>query len=217
MTSKTTIPPQAYTREMLTKAFEWLKTQPQSVKDKVVSADGLVQLYLHSKRFGAPTLALLDENQPKLEDLISVENFKQDLKSLAQGLKQFEDSPSTPPAFSSSTFNTPKKDLKADEGDSMPYTQPPHNTYTAPSAPSPSPQEQSYQPAPTPPPAAPQPQPSYPPPQTSQTSSQSIPQGWDEKTFWAVKSTRERFNLSSDQEALRMLVATGFDRLRNSF
>lgn len=52
---------------------------------------------------------------------------------------------------------------------------------------------------------------------TTGPSTQGMIQGWDEKTYWAVKTTRDRFNLSSDQEALRMLVATGFDRLRESF
>lgn len=212
MTSKTTIPPQAYTRDTLTKAFEWLKTQPQAVKDKAVSADTLVHLFLHSKRFGSPTLALLDENQPSLEDLISVESFKHDLKTLAQGLKQFEDGPSTKDALQSSTAK------KAEEGAPMPYKQPPQTYNTAPYSQPSSPQV-NYQPT-----AQAQPQQ---PPQTSYqaqeasaalpSNSPTMPHGWDEKTFWAVKSTRERFNLSSDQEALRMLVATGFDRLRNSF
>ncbi len=306
MSAKTSTPPQAYTRETLTKAFEWMKSQPESIKDKIVSADSLVRFYLHSKRFGSPTLALLDDRQPNLEDLISVENFKQDLKDLAQGLKQFEEpadpqvpfqarpvelsaSVTTSPTFASSSYKTsaavsePRPSTKSvDSGrvqeqnygyssriaeqtaspiataqpppTTQPYAgpiqQPVSQQYSAPNQQTPSQQyatssqyatSQQYA-APTQQHTNPQQnyQPSHahaskegpmnyshqaPPSQSWNNSMPSqdpsmgptLTLAWDEKTFMAVKAVKERFNLSSDQEALRMLVATGFDRLREGF
>ncbi len=81
-------PPQAYTREVLTQAFNWLRTQPQSVKDRALTADSLVSLYLHARR--QEHLGSWESEAP-----VSSENFKSDLKNLAQGLREFENF--TPP------------------------------------------------------------------------------------------------------------------------
>ncbi|MCB0412297.1 MAG: hypothetical protein KDD22_07210 [Bdellovibrionales bacterium] len=193
MISKTSVPPQAYTRETLSHAFEWLKTQPQHIKDRVMTADNLVQAYIHSKKFGSPTLSLLDENQPKLEDVISVESFKSDLRNLAHGMKQFETSeavapphPKTAPQAAAETAPSPSVSDFKGETMSAVSSPPGQNPWMGASAQGPS-----------------TPMPSQGP--------------WDEKSLWAIRATKERFNLSSDQEAIRMLIASGFDRLKESF
>lgn len=43
-------PPQAYTREVLAKAYSWLKDQNDETKAKALTADALVSLYLQSLR-----------------------------------------------------------------------------------------------------------------------------------------------------------------------
>ena len=87
MANGPTLPPQAYTREILTAAFNWLQAQPESVKKLAVTPDALVGLYMRAQRYGASSM---EADAP-----VSSQNFMSDLKNLAQGLKQF-DEPSRP-------------------------------------------------------------------------------------------------------------------------
>ena len=66
------LPPQAFTKETLQKAYTWLLTQSASVKDMATSQDMLVSLYLKAQRNGEASL-----------DTPSIQNFKQELKNLA--------------------------------------------------------------------------------------------------------------------------------------
>lgn len=103
----TNLPPQAYTRETLTQAFAWLQSQPEAVRRSATTPESLVGLYTRNQRFGpdniktetrfvssAPISPLagdddLDHLSPT-EAPISAQNFKTDLKTLAEGLKQFD-------------------------------------------------------------------------------------------------------------------------------
>lgn len=89
MANGPTLPPQAYTREILTAAFNWLQSQPESVRKLATTPDALVGLYMRAQRYGNSNL----ENDAP----VSSQNFMSNLKSLAEGLKQFEQSPMTPP------------------------------------------------------------------------------------------------------------------------
>lgn len=82
----TSVPPQAYTRDTLVKALEWISDQPPAVREKAKSADLLVSYYLQARR----------QSAADLEAPISGEAFKADLKHLAEDLKQFEDPPPPP-------------------------------------------------------------------------------------------------------------------------
>jgi hypothetical protein len=66
------LPPQAYTKETLQKAYTWLLTQNASVKEMVNSQDMLISLYLKAQRSGDSSL-----------ETPSIQNFKQELKNLA--------------------------------------------------------------------------------------------------------------------------------------
>lgn len=66
------LPPQAYTKETLQKAYTWLLTQNASVKDMATSQDMLVSMYLKAQRSGDASL-----------ETPSIQNFKQELKNLA--------------------------------------------------------------------------------------------------------------------------------------
>lgn len=83
MSSNTTLPPQAYTRETLTTAFNWLQSQPESVKKQATTPDSLVCLYARAQRMGGGSF--------ETEAPVSSQNFMSDLKNLAEGLRQFED------------------------------------------------------------------------------------------------------------------------------
>lgn len=66
------LPPQAYTKETLQKAYTWLLNQSPAVKDLASTQDMLVSLYLKAQRSGEASL-----------DMPSIQNFKQELKNLA--------------------------------------------------------------------------------------------------------------------------------------
>lgn len=66
------LPPQAYTKETLQKAYTWLLSQNASIKDMASTQDMLVSLYLKAQRNGEASL-----------ETPSIQNFKQELKSLA--------------------------------------------------------------------------------------------------------------------------------------
>jgi hypothetical protein len=82
MANGPTLPPQAYTREILTNAFNWLQSQPESVRKIATTPDALVGLFLRAQRYGNSSL---EADAP-----ISSQSFISDLKNLAEGLKQFE-------------------------------------------------------------------------------------------------------------------------------
>ncbi|MBX7230601.1 MAG: hypothetical protein K1X29_00815 [Bdellovibrionales bacterium] len=74
------VPPQAYTRETLVEAFEWLKDQPASIQEKATHAEALVGLYLTAKRRN------YSQDQAKTQQR-SVETFNNDLRKIAQNIE----------------------------------------------------------------------------------------------------------------------------------
>jgi hypothetical protein len=107
-----TLPPQAYTRDVLVKAIDWVATQSPAMRERASSADALVSLYLQARR---------RTSEWQNEAPVSGENFRNDLKHLAEDLKQFEQ-PSAPPQVPH-----------------VPVYEPPPPTYTPPPMPAPPP------------------------------------------------------------------------------
>lgn len=103
-------PPQAYTRETLAQAYVWLKDQPNSIKERAKNADALVSLYLHACRHG---LDVFKENSSESEAPRSSQNFKNTLKDLSEGFRQFEESTvvEMPNNVSHLNPNVPKQNL----------------------------------------------------------------------------------------------------------
>lgn len=66
------LPPQAYTKDVLQKAYTWLLTQSPAIKEIASSQEMLIGLYLKAQRNGDASL-----------ETPSIQNFKQELKSLA--------------------------------------------------------------------------------------------------------------------------------------
>lgn len=170
-------PPQAYTREVLAQAYNWLKTQPASVRERAQSADTLVSLYLHAKRYGAHSLSPWD-GEPEGNS----QTFKSDLKNLARDFKDFE-----PPAVS-----------LAVPVESMPTT-----TTTQAVAQQAVATTQTVQTVTT--------------TQVKATSTAfaNLEQNLDPRTVEILRDMRDRLNLSSEMEVLRMLIVIGYDRLRS--
>lgn len=73
------LPPQAYTKETLTKAYMWLAHQNSSIKELATTPDILVSLFLKAQRSGEEAL-----------DRPSIQNFKNELKSLAGLMGELE-------------------------------------------------------------------------------------------------------------------------------
>ncbi len=144
------LPPQAYTKETLQKAYAWLLTQNESVKGIAQDQNILVSLYLKAQRNGEASL-----------EAPSIQNFKQELKSLANMIGEFQPMPS--------------------------MTQPTH-------LPAPAPVQQTQQQVQKPIPAT--------------------DLNFDIETLKALNLVRETLNLSSEQEALRALVALGLRQFK---
>lgn len=184
------MPPQAYTREMLAQAFDWLKGQPQYIRERATTADGLVSMYLQSRRAngGQPAAGSghaglatgSGTGSSAGEDAPSVESFKSDLRHLAENMKSFE----SPVAFETPVIRPPATHhtTKASTVTTAPDPKPEFATVTA-----------------TVTPARPiEPKHSY-----------------DSQTMEAIQTVRQKLNLSSDSEALRMLVKLGFEKVRS--
>ena len=73
------LPPQAYTKETLNKAFLWLKMQSDDIKAKATTTDSMVSYYLRHRRLGKTSF-----------DSASSNAFQDDLKSLSKGFNDFE-------------------------------------------------------------------------------------------------------------------------------
>jgi hypothetical protein len=73
------LPPQAYTKDTLTKAYMWLVHQNSSIKELATTPDILVSLFLKAQRNGDESL-----------DTPSIQNFKNELKSLAGMMGELE-------------------------------------------------------------------------------------------------------------------------------
>ncbi len=144
------LPPQAYTQETLKEAYSWLQSQPDELKKIATTPDHLVALYCKINRNGGDTHFLGSR---------SSQNFKSDLKSLAQEIQQFE--PST--QFSNGKSSAGQQ-LKQQQSQTVNYLD-------------------------------------------------SIDMG----TRQMLVEVQSQFNLSSEFEALRMLVKLGFDRSKRIF
>jgi hypothetical protein len=181
------IPPQAYTRDTLVKAIEWLSIQPPIVRERANSADLIVSHYLQARRMTSAA---------PMEAPISQENFKADLRHLAEDLKRFEE-PSAPPP--------------------QPTRSPSYIAPATMSAPAPMPVQQSLPlaaamasaPIVSPPPAPV----AAPPP--------LVPTGpvWaiDARSLTVAREMQDRLNLGSENEAIRMLITLGAERARALF
>lgn len=179
MAVTTTIPPQAYTRDTLVKAIEWIGTQPQSIREKATSADLVVSYYMQACRKAAA----------HMEAPVSQENFKADLRNLAEGLRQFEDQVAPPPQPTRFPSYGPTPDW------------PPQPAL-------------HVQPAPMP--AAP---PISPPPQPQPPKAHTAGLTWniDPRSLAAAKDIQNRLNLGSEAEAIRLLITLGAERARELF
>lgn len=152
------IPPEAFTHRELAQALSWLENQPEHIKKAVQNnKEAIVGLFKKSMRNGNGELPNNLMAPPPSSDA-----FRSDLKSLAQGLRQFEDPMDA------------KIESEFKETSELESTQP-----------------------------------------VTQTPIPVAKKGQfdlDEKSLALIQMVKSEFNLSQDSEALRMLIALGYDK-----
>lgn len=262
------LPPQAYTKETLLKAYNWLQSQSDQVREMATTPDQLVSLFLKASRHGQETL-----ERPSLQ------NFKSELKNLAAMMPDLEKKqqavtaqvvtqpvtvthipPSAPQnfqgaaqvsqttttqSFATNTITTQQVGVAQT---SAPIPPPPQAAFVNPTSAqptyanptssqstyvNPSVQQHGYNNQPTHQTTYSQP---TPPPTGHGSYSQSTPhQGQpehvyqtthaapsrgsniDEATQSLIREVKNELNLSSDHEALRMLVKIGYQKVRSLY
>lgn len=196
------LPPQAYTRETLMQAFDWIKTQPRQVQDLASSTDALVSIYMQARRRAG---------NHGVTHPVSSQSFKQDLKNLAEGLRQFEDDGTAAAADAAqTTYVAPagahvvSAHVVSAQAAAV-HHQMPVQQQAPPQQQGPLPQYQAAQ--------------FHSSPQQMASPPQQIPQvsQLDPKSVEVLRLVQSRFNLSSENEALRMLISLGFEKVREIF
>lgn len=220
------LPPQAYTKETMLKAYQWLIGQNSSIKEMATTPDILVSLYLKATRDGSGAL-----------DRPSIQNFKNELRSLAGIMGELD----RPQQNRQDSF---------EESAVKRTTQPTPPAPTPVAAPVSSQPQIATQPMVSPTPTAPTPAPVSAPAavESAVAATPTVPAGPvhsqitpavgqtpvlpTEKTLATTTQTsnalelldlssrcmiqevKEDFNLSSDLEALRMLIKIGHSRAK---
>lgn len=161
------LPPQAYTKDTLQRAYTWLLSQSSSIKELASSQDMLVSLYLKAQRNGEASL-----------EAPSIQNFKQELKSLANMMGDFSAGAQSTNSTLSNSHTTATQ----------------NNVYV----------QTNVQAAP---PVAPV------MPAQNNANTLSIA-SLDSQSLHAINEVRAAFNLSSDHEALRALIALGHKQFK---
>ena len=180
------LPPQAYTKDTLTKAYMWLLNQNPSIKEIATTPDVLVTLFLKAQRNGDESL-----------DTPSIQNFKNELKSLASMMGDLGPGP----AQMSKPASVP----------SQPQNEAPPRHFHAQVDPAPkSAHQTSHQSAHHTPHQAP-------PSAASQQTVSSFMSQLDTKSQFMVNELREQLNLSSDTEVLRFLISLGYNKAKNLY
>lgn len=173
------LPPQAYTKETMLKAYQWLMVQNSSIKEMATTPDILVSLYLKATRDGDHSL-----------DRPSIQNFKNELKSLA-GMMGELDRPQP-------VMGTPVQQVHQQVHQQVQQQQVHQHVVH---------QAQPLMQAPT------QTQLSYTEKTVTATSrTPDLLEMLDCGSKLMIQEVKDEFNLSSDMEALRMLIKVGYSR-----
>ena len=211
------LPPQAYTKDTLLKAYNWLQSQSDQVKELATTPDQLVSLFLKSTRLGQDSLQRYANNNsaPSIQtsppvshghadqsDRPSVQSFKTELKSLAGMMGDLEKAPVINPNAPIPAYQGPTQN---------PHYQAPLQGYQGPVA--------SSQGAPQMAAATTNVYVS-----SNMQNMNSAPVhgansglGYDENTQNLIREVKNELNLSSEMEALRMLVKIGYQKVRSLY
>lgn len=178
------LPPQAYTKETLQKAYSWLLTQNSNIKEMASTQDMLISLYLKAQRNGDASL-----------EAPNIQNFKQELKSLAHLMGDLQTQNTFP---AQNTFPVQNSNASINP---RTFDQSPENSLVKPVEKTHETREVKTQ-------------------QISQTSitttthATSLIHQLDDTSMNAVEDVKHILNLSSDIEAIRALIAIGYKHFK---
>ncbi len=195
------LPPQAYTRETVAEAFEWMKSQSPSTRDLAKDANTLVSLYLNAKRHKR-----IKNMQPG-----DSAEFQNELKSLAKGIKQFnQDSEQPKPSLNVDIQRRPINTVSDAQKESIDQAiaslqfKADSNSINQPiNAPVTKPQNQFINPQEI--------------LKSNRTENPTLKPTLKPPTQKIISQTKAALNLSSDEEALNALVAMGFEQIKSIF
>lgn len=184
------IAPQAYTKETLAEAFDWLQYQPAQIRQAASSPDSLVGMYLKAKRHGIQSLTR-ENNDPS--GSASSKQFLQDLQTLKKDFDAFEESPEANLEVSPAAAEPPTaKKVHATVHQETPPAPPASGIFQSPPAASGTTTTT----------------------RTAQvTHTQQVvetTQSFDEESEQMLEDTMKRFNLSQKSEAMRLLMSVGY-------
>ncbi len=240
------LPPQAYTKETLLKAYNWLQSQSDQIKELATTPDQLVSLFLKSTRLGQDSLQrytnstvstftnttapIMATQQPQpgdqtsinqIGDSPSLKSFKSELKNLAGMMGDLEKPLATAqqsPAqanYQNGQQHSHQTNYQQSNSHSSQQTQQAGSQNTQ--------QQTHYQ---SPPSGYQAPIPPYQGPLGTQSAAQLPPPvnayvssalNFDEMTQILIREVKNELNLSSDSEALRMLVKIGYQKVRSLY
>ena len=203
------IPPQAYTKDSLLKAYSWLQNQDSSIKEMATTPDILVSLYLKATRDGDAVL-----ERP------SIQNFKHELKQLAGMMGEFEkeiieekiqkEQSKTAAASTAAASTTASgSDLLSQAFVSAGLEKAMEN-FNSLSQPTP------FMSSPTPITSA-TPVVKSSAENVNKKGDVSLLNGLDAKSLVLISEIKTNLNLSSDLEALKFLIQTGYNRAKKLF
>lgn len=209
------MPPQAYTKEVLASAFDWLSRQPDHVKKSIRTSEDLVGIFLKTTRLKEGSTYNQSSSQATASDLASTKSFRNELQGLALNLKQFEDRPAQASQPEESTQHSSEylhelSLMMKSQNDSQPT-----NNNTAPT-------DMRNEIVREKPPAS-NPSPSMNKLENSELNldhpenANTVFLKLDKKTISAIEIAKDRLNLSSNTEAIRVLVSLGEKHLRKVF
>jgi hypothetical protein len=176
------IPPQAFSKQDILKAMEWLEKQSDQVRSLATNADALMGLYKKALIYGD---SFVDKQSP-----VSEGSFRSELKDIAERLGSFDEaSNNAPPMTAKKVSQVSPLTYQVEPTEERSLTQDMIQKENIKI----SIQRQM---------------------QTTKEEGFNI-QTLDSLTQSRVKEIRTRFNLSKDEEAIRMLVTVGYEKLQN--
>ncbi len=192
------------------RAYQWLMTQSNEIKDKATTPDLLIALYNRAHRERVANEA----NQARP----SVQNFKSELKNLASMMGDLDPQPTSNP-YSVSAHNTAHsaeqghiQHPNGQQNTNPQNSNPPHSNAQSSSAQNSSTQSSNAQSSNT---QSTNGAHGHIPPHINFEN--SVTDGLDARSLQAIRDVRNLFNLSQDSEALRLLITMGYNLVKNKF
>lgn len=184
------LPPQAYTKETLIQAYNWLRSQPAHVQELAKSPDALVSLYSKAQIHGENYLSRTN-----------LQSFKSELKNLAHMMGDLDEPNSQQPQ--QNTVNPPTSSLKKGMGNPPPPSiQSNFGANASINNMTPMISESNL------------------PLFASLNQMQHEPDLkslLDTRSWNMIQEIKNHLNLSSETEALRVLIALGYQKIRPQF